>query len=134
MPEYKYAKVKNEETKVCDVGIGTNDAFYESLGFTKQEVEQSYTGEWYLKGYAPSNPEPTTAEKVQALENETGLNRAVRELVLAENSGASDYVKAKANEIEDLAKQLRATEETSETETVDNTQNDEYNSFGDTKQ
>ena len=77
-------------------------------------------------------PEPTTEEKVWALENETGLNRAVRELVLAENSGASDYVKAKANEIEELAKKLRATEETSET--VDNTQNDEYNSFGDTKQ
>ena len=75
---------------------------------------------------------PTTAEKVQALENETGLNRAVRELVLAENSGASEYVKAKANEIEELAKQLRVTEEASAT--VDNTQNDEYTSFGDTKQ
>ena len=66
--------------------------------------------------------EPTTEEKVRALENETGLNRAVRELVLTENSGASEYVKAKANKIEDLAKQLRTTEET---ETVDNTQNDE---------
>nr|DAU42234.1 MAG TPA: hypothetical protein [Caudoviricetes sp.] len=107
MSEYKYAKVKNEETKVCDVGIGTNDAFYESLGFTKQEVEQSYTGEWYLKGYAPSKPEPTNAEKVQALENETGLTRAVRELVLADGSGASDYVKAKAAEIEALANPLR---------------------------
>ena len=32
-----------------------------------------------------------------------------------DGSGASDYVKAKANEIEDLAKQLRATKETSET-------------------
>ena len=79
-------------------------------------------------------PEPTTEEKVRALENETGLNRAVRELVLTENSGASDYVKAKAQEIEDLAKQLRTTEETSEIETVDNTPNNEYNSFGDTKQ
>lgn len=58
---------------------------------------------------------PTTSEKVQVLEQKTGLTRAVRELVLAENSGASDYVKAKANEIEDLAKQLRATKETSET-------------------
>ena len=46
-------------------------------------------------------------------------------MVLSENSCASDYVKAKANEIENLAKQLRATEETSEFETVDNTQNDE---------
>ena len=68
-------------------------------------------------------PEPTTAERVQALERETGLTRAVRELVLADNSGASDYVKAKANEIDDLAKQLRAAEET--TETVYNTKNNE---------
>lgn len=113
MPEYKYAKVKNEETKVCDVGIGTNDAFYESLGFTKQEVEQSYTGEWYLKGYAPSKPEPTNAEKVRALENETGLTRAVRELVLADGSGASDYVRAKAQEIEALANPLRGVPEVS---------------------
>lgn len=113
MPEYKYAKVKNEETKVCDVGIGTNDAFYESLGFTKQEVEQSYMGEWYLKGYAPSKPEPTTAEKVQVLEQATGLTRAVRGLVLADGSGASDYVRAKAQEIEALANPLRGVPEVS---------------------
>ena len=79
-------------------------------------------------------PEPTLEEQVSKLEAETGLTRVMREMVLAENSGASDYVKAKAQEIEDLAKQLRATEEKSETETVDNTQNNEYNSFGDTKQ
>ena len=77
-------------------------------------------------------PEPTLEEQVAKLEAETGLTRVMREMVLAENSGASDYVKAKAQEIEDLAKQLRTTEETSEV--VDNTQNDEYNSFGDTKQ
>ena len=52
-------------------------------------------------------PEPTTEEKVQALETETGLTRAVRELVLADGSGASDYVKAKAAEIEALANPLR---------------------------
>ena len=56
-------------------------------------------------------PEPTTAEKVQALEHETGLTRAVRELVLADGSGASDYVRAKAQEIEALAEELRAPEE-----------------------
>ena len=52
-------------------------------------------------------PDPTTEEKVRALENETGLNRAVRELVLTENSGASEYVKGKAQEIEALATELR---------------------------
>ena len=84
--------------------------------------------------YVTEIPEPTIEEQVAKLEAETGLTRVMREMVLTENSGASDYVKAKANEIEDLAKQLRATEEISEPETVDNTQNDEYNSFGDTKQ
>lgn len=57
-----------------------------------------------------SNPlpaEPTAEEKVQALEAQTGLTRAVRELVLAEGSGASDYVKQQAQEIETLATPLR---------------------------
>ena len=52
-------------------------------------------------------PEPTAAEKVQALELSTGLTRAVRELLLADNSGVSDYVRAKAQEIEALANPLR---------------------------
>ena len=50
---------------------------------------------------------PTTSEKVQVLEQKTGLTRAVRELVLSENSGASEYVKGKAQEIEALATELR---------------------------
>ena len=79
-------------------------------------------GQYVIIANAPI-PEPTTEEKVAKLEAETGLTRVMREMVLAENSGASDYVKAKAQEIEDLAKQLRTTEETSEV--VDNTQNDE---------
>ena len=114
----KYAKVVNEETKLCEVGVGTNTSFYASIGMTEMEVEQAYNGQWYLKGYAPTKPEPTIEEQVAKLEAETGLTRVMREMVLAENSGASDYVKAKANEIEELAKQLRITEETPETETV----------------
>ena len=121
----KYAKVVNEETGLCEVGVGTNTSFYASIGMTEMEVEQAYNGQWYLKGYAPAKPESTLEERVAKLEAETGLTRVMREMVLAENSGASDYVKAKAQEIEDLAKQLRATEEISELETVDNTQNDE---------
>ena len=50
---------------------------------------------------------PSAAERVAAWEAQTGLTRAVRELVLAENSGASAYVKAKAQEIETLAVVLR---------------------------
>lgn len=71
------------------------------------ETELAYNGCLYVKGYAPAKPEPTVAEQVAKLEAETGLTRIMREMVLAENSGASDYVKTKAQEIEDLAKELR---------------------------
>lgn len=51
---------------------------------------------------------PTTTERVRALESQTGLTRAVRELVLSENSGVSEYVKGKALEIEELAVTIRS--------------------------
>lgn len=62
----KYAKVTNEETQACDVGLGTNKAFYQSIGMIEQEVEQAYDGAWYLKGHAPQAPEPTYIELRQA--------------------------------------------------------------------
>lgn len=102
-----YSKIINEETKLVVVGTGTDNAYYESIGMTQMDVEQAYNGAWYVKGYAPSKPEPTTAEKVAQLEQETGLTRAVRELVLADGSGASEYVRGKAQEIEALANPLR---------------------------
>lgn len=53
----KYAKVTNNETKACSVGVGTNEAFYKAIGMTLQDVEQGYDGIWYLAGYAPSKPQ-----------------------------------------------------------------------------
>ena len=52
----KFAKIENEETKVCSVGIGTNTEFYRSIGMSEMEVEQAWNGQWYLKGYAPEKP------------------------------------------------------------------------------
>ena len=52
-------------------------------------------------------PAPTLKEQLEILESQTGYTRAIRELILAENSGASEYVKNKAQEIEDIAEQLR---------------------------
>lgn len=49
----KYARVVDEKTKQCDIGVGTNSKFYQSIGMTEQEVEQAYNGQWYLAGYAP---------------------------------------------------------------------------------
>ena len=102
-----YAQIVDEQTKLVVVGTGTDSAYYKSIGMVPMDVEQAYDGAWYVKGYAPSKQEPTIEEQVVKLEAETGLTRIMREIILAENSGASDYVKTKANEIEDLAKQLR---------------------------
>ena len=62
----KYAKVINEINKMCEVGLGSNTKFYQSIGMTEQEVEQAYNGIWYLKGHAPQAPEPTYIELRQA--------------------------------------------------------------------
>lgn len=103
----KYSKIVNEETKEVSVGLGTDIEFYQSIGMEEMEVEQAWNGNWYVKGYAPEKPEPSTEEQVRAKEAETGLTRALRELVLAENSGASDYVKELAQELETWAAVLR---------------------------
>lgn len=64
----KYAKVINEETKACEVGLGTNSAFYQSIGMVEMEVEQAYNGNWYVLGFAPEKPEPTKEEQQKARE------------------------------------------------------------------
>ena len=51
--------------------------------------------------------EPTIEEQVIHLEKIYKMNRWQREIILAENSGASEYSKTKAQEIEDIAEQLR---------------------------
>ena len=65
----KYAKIVNEETKEVSIGTGTNVKYYQSIGMTEMEVEQAYTGGWYLEGYAPEKPEPTKEEQQKARAN-----------------------------------------------------------------
>ena len=103
----KYAQIINAETKVCNVGLGENTAFYKSIGMELMDVEQAYNGMWYVKGYAPAKPEPTIKEQVASLEQTYGMMRWQREGILAEGSLYSDYTKAKAQEIETLAAPLR---------------------------
>ena len=52
----KYAIIIDEETKACQVGLGDNVEFYQSLGFEEMEVEQAWNGDWYILGYAPKKP------------------------------------------------------------------------------
>ena len=66
----KYAKIENKETKQVSVGTGTNTAFYKSIGMSEMEVEQSYDGSWYLKGYAPEKPTEQKEAEVRAVRNQ----------------------------------------------------------------
>lgn len=59
----KYAKVINELNQ-CDVGLGDDVEFYQSIGMTEMEVEQGYDGVWYVAGYAPQQ---TVEEKNEAI-------------------------------------------------------------------
>lgn len=101
---------KTDENK--KVLISTKSEKYASfLGLTEcceeKELEKAYNGEWYVKGYAPKKPEPTIEEQVAKLEQDYNMTRWQREGILAEGSLYSEYTKAKAQEIEDLASQLR---------------------------
>lgn len=65
----KYAKIINEKTKQCEVGIGTNTKFYRSIGMMEMEVEQAYNGNYYIKGYCPKKPqEIINQERIAELE------------------------------------------------------------------
>ena len=66
----KFAKIENEETKVCQVGLGTNTEFYQSIGMTEQDVEQAWDGAWYLSGYAPDKPQEVKEQEVRAVRNQ----------------------------------------------------------------
>lgn len=121
-----YAKIINEETKQCEVGTGTNTKFYESIGMTEIDVEQAYDGQWYVKGYAPVQPEPTEYEKAQAriavLKAEIArvdykqFKYLRGELTTEEWEEVKAYIQARTAEINELESVVDQTE-TEETET-----------------
>ena len=64
-------------------------------------------GEQYVIVANAPTQEPTIEEQVSSLERTYGMTRWQREGILAEGSLYSEYTKSKAQEIEDLAKELR---------------------------
>lgn len=52
----RYVQIINEDTKQVSLGMGTNTTFYKSIGMQEMEVEQAYNGQWYVQGYAPTQP------------------------------------------------------------------------------
>lgn len=54
----KYAKVINEDTGLCEVGLGTNTGFYISIGMKQIDVKQSdIDNQWYLAEKCPMKTE-----------------------------------------------------------------------------
>jgi hypothetical protein len=51
----KYARIVDKKNGLVDVGLGTNIAFYQSIGMVEMDVEQGVDGQWYLMGYAPAD-------------------------------------------------------------------------------
>ena len=104
----KYAKIINNNSKECEVGLGTDSKYYESLGMTLLDVEKcDWKGGWYLKGYAPSKPEPSLEEQLSKLEKEYNMPRVIREGILANPSMYSQFNVLRAKELEELAKKIR---------------------------
>mgnify|MGYP004644756355 CR=1 FL=1 len=66
-----FYKIIDEKTKKVNVGLGTNQDFYESIDMIKcndDEVEQGCDSCWYLKGYAPQKPlEDLRQKKIREL-------------------------------------------------------------------
>lgn len=61
----------------------------------------------YFEIVANQEYQPTLKDRVEILEQKYQMNRWQREIILSGNSGASSYTKDKAQELEDLAEQLR---------------------------
>ena len=65
MIEVRYAKIIDGETNEVQVGVGCPDEYYLEIGMYEMEVEQAYTGKWYVAGFAPAkpaDPEPTNED------------------------------------------------------------------------
>ena len=63
----KYAKVINEDTGLCEVGLGTNIEKYQSMGMTELDVEKSdVDNEWYLTEKCPHKTDKEKADEREA--------------------------------------------------------------------
>ena len=78
---FKYAKIINQQTGLCEVGTGTNTAFYKSIGMTEQDVLLSdIDGNWYLAEKCPRKSEEqklAEAKSKKQAENTTKAKQAV---------------------------------------------------------
>ena len=133
MAEKRYAK--EQENGSLIVGTGTDVEFYKSIGMELMSVEKGWDGAYYKEGQTPEKPRAIIIEE-ELNEQQNILSStdwyAIRYAdsgveipadIKAKRQAAREKIDELRAEIEDLAKELRATDETSETETVNDTQN-----------
>ena len=110
MAEQKWCKLINPTTREVQLGVGQNPEYYASIGMTYDWVEQAYTGQWYLEGYAPQKPQPTPKEIIQAQIDELEAqvtDRNVRGAILGDEYALNKLQTIEA-QIAELRKQLEA--------------------------
>lgn len=62
MVEKKYAKF-NDDGKTLQVGLGTDEDFYKSIGMELMSVEKGWDGTYYKEGQAPEKPRTIIIEE-----------------------------------------------------------------------
>ena len=99
-----YAKVINQETGLCEVGLGTNAEFYKSIGMIQLDVQQSdIDNNWYLTEKCPMKTDEQKKLIVQKIkktklekyndENYVNVNKA-KQTVLSKY-GVTSYLATK---------------------------------------
>lgn len=102
LKEYGYKEVEYTEKPTYDKD---NEKLVETY---REDIEQTTILVCYdIVALTEEEKKENLKNKVSDLEYEYNMCRWQREIILAENSGASDYTKTKAKEIENLAKGLR---------------------------
>ena len=95
----KYAKIIDNNTKACEVGVGTNTDFYKSIGMKLLDVEQSEVdNQWYLTAKCPHyTEEEIEAQKEQKEDEEkqhaldVAIDALIKEMAKADLMGDENW-------------------------------------------
>ena len=86
----KYAKIINEQAGLCEVGIGTNAKFYQSIGMIELDVQQSDIDNlWYLTEKCPMKTNEQKAKEERERLDKLSMTRGdvFEALILAKGLG-----------------------------------------------
>lgn len=114
----KYARVVNS-SGLCEVGLGDDKEFYESLGMTLQDVEQAWNEHWYLADKVPSRPRDVEIRKeIRELQEWLSAHDYIGTKIATGRASIEEYadiisqMKEKAERINVLKEELKTLPET----------------------